>query len=84
RSPTTENLRAVWGSGPNDVWAVGELATIVHWDGQSWTLATSALPLGTKPDLNGIWGSGPEDVWAVGKGTALHFTGKKPTAAGNP
>jgi hypothetical protein len=83
-SPTTENLRAVWGSGPNDVWAVGELATIVHYDGTSWTLATSALPLGTKPDLGGVWGSGPDDVWAVGKGVALHFTGKKPAAAGNP
>ena len=29
-SPTTSNLDAVWGTGPNDVWAVGN-GPFVHW-----------------------------------------------------
>jgi hypothetical protein len=32
-SATVRDLRAIWGSGPQDVWAVGERGTMVHWDG---------------------------------------------------
>src|SRR5262249_6036342 len=27
----------VWGSGASDVWAVGDVGTIVHWNGSVWT-----------------------------------------------
>ena len=81
-SPTTENLRAVWGTGPNDAWAVGDSGTILHWDGTTWSVASTALPLGPRPRLYSIWGSGPNDVWVVGEAVALHFTGKKPTPQG--
>ena len=30
-------LRAVWGTAPDDVWAVGEDLVVVHWDGAKWT-----------------------------------------------
>jgi hypothetical protein len=38
----------VWGSGPKDVWAVGvektgEAASVLHWDGASWSRDTSAV-----------------------------------------
>ena len=75
--PTTESLHGVWGSGPKDVWVVGDAGTILHFDGATWTKATAAFPLGKKPDLRGVWGSGPNDVWVVGDAFALHFTGKK-------
>ena len=26
-------LRAVWGSGANDVWVGGDLGALSHWDG---------------------------------------------------
>jgi hypothetical protein len=64
--------RSVWGSGPNDVWAVGDAGTILHWNGTAWT----GVPSGTGNDLYGVWGSGPNDVWAVGAGgTVLHWNG---------
>jgi len=56
--------KAIWGSGPNDVWAVGG-RTIRHWDGSSWSSVETTI--GTRiPSLLGVWGSGPSDVWAVG------------------
>lgn len=69
---SSPNLEAVWGSGPNDVWAVGWFGTIMHWDGTAW----SRFESGTQWPLFGIWGSGPNDVWAVGRyGTVLHWDG---------
>src|SRR5260221_13237206 len=35
------NLQAVWGSGPNDVWAVGAGGVILHWNGTAWTSSPS-------------------------------------------
>jgi hypothetical protein len=57
-----DQLVAVWGSGPGDVFAVvfGTPGAIQHYDGQSWSRTTV-------PDrLRAVWGSGPSDVFAVG------------------
>jgi hypothetical protein len=74
-------LVSVWGSGPDDVWAVGPVlagspatvsATMLHWDGSIWSSAAS----GTTHPLWGVWGSGADDVWAVGDfGTVDHWNG---------
>ncbi len=68
---TDTSLTDVWGSGPNDVWAVGwgsAGGVILHWNGSSWSLSTKT-PYG----LVSIWGRGPDDVWARGaNGTVLH------------
>jgi hypothetical protein len=69
-----------WGSGPNDVFAVGTAGTIVRWDGTTW----SPMSSGTTADLESVWGTGPNDVFAVGgafmtgpaSGTILHWDGK--------
>ena len=66
----------VWGSSPNDVWAVGDAGTILHWDGTAWLdSSVSGHPDGF---LN-VWGSGPSDVWAVGfrngTGPIFHWDG---------
>jgi hypothetical protein len=90
RAPAAEHLSAVWGSGPNDVWAVGDNGTngtgeIIHWDGQAWT--PFAGPTATAPGfslptmpLYAIWGAGPDDVWAGGGGggerSMVHWDGK--------
>src|SRR5207253_74408 len=42
-SPTTQPLYAVWGAAPNDVWAVGEYGTVLHYDGTGW----STYPIST-------------------------------------
>jgi hypothetical protein len=61
-------LVSLWGSGPNDVWAVGSV--MQHWDGISWSTLRS--PFGAR----GVWGSGPNDVWAVDQGGGiLHWNG---------
>jgi hypothetical protein len=57
----------VWGSGPNDVWAVANDASdrgIFHWDGHSG----SSNPTTIGGQLTGVWGSGANDVWIVGLG----------------
>ena len=65
-------LTDVWGSGPADVFAVGDAGTIVHYDGESW----SSMESGTEESLFAVWGSGPADVFAVGwAGTIVHYDG---------
>jgi hypothetical protein len=61
-SPTTAHLRSVWARSPSDVWAVGDQATVLHFDGARW----SAVNTGLVDDLYGVWASGPADVWVVG------------------
>ncbi|MDF2695121.1 MAG: Type fimbrial biosis protein PilY1, partial [Labilithrix sp.] len=56
-------LSAIWGSGPNDVWAVGSAGTIAHYDGTRWAVLPKADG-GTEQTLFTVWGSGPNDVWA--------------------
>jgi hypothetical protein len=66
---------ALGGSGPSDVWAVGDKGNIAHWDGCAW----SALPIadGGGVNLHAVWADSPADAWAVGDtGTTLHWDGK--------
>jgi hypothetical protein len=74
--PTPAGLLALWGSGPDDVWAVGEAMTILHWDGTTWTPTTlpTVDPALAESPLRAVWGSGPADVWAHGQ-VLLHFDG---------
>lgn len=70
--PQGNTLNAVWGSGPNDVFAVGNYGTILHYDGIEWQVIDS----GTTQNLNGVWGSNGDNVFAVGNGgTILHYDG---------
>lgn len=62
----------LWGSGPDDVWAVGRPGLLLHWDGTSW----SRTDLGTSEALTAVWGTGAGDVYVVGhKGIGYHFNG---------
>lgn len=64
--------RGVWGSAPDDIFAVGRAGKIWHYDGQAWTEMDS----GTDVYLLGVWGTSPGDVYAVGDaGTILHYDG---------
>ncbi len=73
---SVSTLEGIWGSGPNDVWAVGVNGTIRHLTDSASRFAVVASP--TTDALHGIWGSGPNDVWAVGdNGTILHYDGTK-------
>ncbi|MBI2895577.1 MAG: hypothetical protein HYY06_18620 [Deltaproteobacteria bacterium] len=52
----------VFGFTSEDVWAVGEQGTIVHFDGAAWTIVESEAEY----TLWGVWGADPADLWAVG------------------
>lgn len=60
---TQLDLRALWGSRSNDLWAGGK--TLLHWDGGTWSVAPGIDPV-ERIDVRRIAGSGPSDLWAVG------------------
>jgi hypothetical protein len=71
----TTILWAVWGSGPNDVYAVGRndsAGVILHSTGDGHWLPQTA---GLLNSLVSVWGSGPNDVYVGGGATVLHSTG---------
>jgi len=76
-SGTPVCLNGVWGTGPNDVFAVGDgvgwfQMTIIHYDGSGWTDMSCLL---SGDNLYSVWGSGPEDVLAVGRNSVVHYDG---------
>lgn len=90
QTPTTEDLWGIWGSAPDDVWAVGGRgraegqATVLRFDGTSWTAAT--LPELERPGVNAwfkVWGTGADNVYIVGqRGGCLRWDGTTLTEFG--
>lgn len=75
----SKGLFKVFGLAPDDVWAVGDAALLLHWDGSGWT----QVEVDTEADLISLWGSGPSDLLAVGgraSGTLLRYDGSAWTA----
>jgi|GEM_PF-3419606 len=64
-------LSSIWGSEGGDVFAIGGYGTIVHYDGNRWTVTV----IEHSQRLFGVWGSSKNNVYAVGELTALHFDG---------
>lgn len=64
-------ISGMWGASASDVWAVGDLGTILHWNGVAWSPVNS----GTSAQLFAVSGTGPNDVWAAGDGPMLHWGG---------
>lgn len=70
---TDQWLWGVWGSGVDDVVAVGLGGVIVRYRGDAWAVETSATTRG----LRDIWGSSASDIFAVGdSGTIVHYDGE--------
>lgn len=73
-APPGNVLRAISGSADTDLWAVGELGTVLHYNGSSW----AASDAHTTSHLNAVWSRRSDDVWAVGEGgVVLHFDGEQ-------
>jgi hypothetical protein len=66
-------VNAIWGSGAQDIYAVGGTGLLLHSKGDgTWT---AQMPQ-TSANLTGVWGSGPDDVYvAVNANVILHSTG---------
>lgn len=68
---TLVGLNAVWGSGPDDVWAVGTRGTILHGDGKTFApVAPASIDI-----YFSVWGTSKSDVWVVGQTAPLHSSG---------
>lgn len=62
----------VYGTAPNDVYAVGNKGAMFHYDGTDWT----AVPLAVTSPLTSIWGPGDGTLYSVGHGgVALRYAG---------
>ena len=68
-TPATERVEGLWGSGPEDVWAI-ERERVLHWNGQTWTTASE------DGAFRRLKGHGPGDVWAMGWSHYLHWDGE--------
>ncbi|MFN3202653.1 MAG: WD40/YVTN/BNR-like repeat-containing protein [Bradymonadia bacterium] len=55
-------LFKVWGTGPDNVIAVGGRGVLLRYNGTEWAQETT----GTGEDLISLWGSGPDDIAVVG------------------
>ena len=68
------NLRGVDGSSGSDIWAVGDLGALLHWDGGDWSNPASD----TSNSLNAVFVDSANSVIAVGNtGTSLKYDGSK-------
>jgi hypothetical protein len=64
----------IWGSRPDNYWAVGQEGAALHFDGRGW----SKVPSATTSNLAEVSGSCAENVWAVGAaGTIVHWDGSE-------
>lgn len=68
-------LFGLWGSGPDDVWAVGgnvllpaNGARVYHYDGAAWSPVPLPPAAAATTAMYKVWGTGPDDVWICGLG----------------
>jgi hypothetical protein len=62
--PTQENLNGIWiAPGGGGAVAVGNLGTILEWDGSAWQRRRIS---GLTAPLKGVWGSDPGNVFVLG------------------
>jgi hypothetical protein len=68
----SRSLFAIWGTGPNDMWAGGE-RTMMYNNGTRWVV----VPGDWEGGIVDIGGSSSDDVWAVGPQLLRHFDGRR-------
>jgi len=71
-SGVPDRLYGVWGTSSSNMYAVGNLGTLLHYDGNAWTPMVSR----TAATLRCAWGPGAGDVYAGGlAGALVHYDG---------
>ncbi len=65
------SLTSVWGTGPSNVWAVGSLGTVLHFDGNTWTRTS----VGSGETLRAVWANGDGGVWVGGEAQETRWAG---------
>lgn len=80
-TPTVRILQGVWSDGPKNAWAVGNVSTILHYDGSAWSVVGGVGgPVGTTDNYNAVWGVA-NDVWIAGENSIVHCS--SPSACAN-
>lgn len=80
-TPGTATVYGIWGSAPDDVWAVGGNVTkdafAWRYDGEVWSEVEGIPPeISASESLFKVWGKGSGDVWMVGTGgLTLRYNG---------
>ncbi len=70
-----EDVLAVDGSSPQDIWGIGLGHEALHWDGQAWSTVPLADPGTAYWHLEAVSALAPDDVWVVGN-TATGHSGR--------
>jgi hypothetical protein len=69
---STKGFLAIWGTSESDLTVVGRPGSIIHYDGSTWALQTSAATA----DLRSVHGLSSTNIMAVGdSGTIVHYDG---------
>lgn len=70
-----DSMAGIWGSGPSNVFAVGQKGDIARFDGSSWATALVNPAVGAT-GYHALFGIAPDNVYAVGNGGLVeHFDG---------
>ena len=79
--PPANDLYGVNGSGPTNVYAVGDTGSILHYDGTRWATLASPQPV----LLRSVWTANADLTYIVGaEGTMLTASGETITALPSP
>ncbi len=71
--PDKPRIHALWGSSPRNVYAVCDSASILHFDGETWSKVHQGS---VDTALLAITGFGPHDIFVVGdNGYSLRYDG---------
>lgn len=68
-NPTTHDLFAIWGASAGEVYAAGDAATLIKYDGTSWSQVTNPS-FDPKIRFTGLGGgkvNGTTELWIVGE-----------------
>jgi photosystem II stability/assembly factor-like uncharacterized protein len=72
--PGQQDLNGVFGTAPDNMFAVGDDGTILRYRGQGLDWVDAKHGLDVKGDLHRIWGR-PGSIWAVGQKAILFWDG---------
>ena len=65
-----QDATAIWGMPPDRLWIVGDSASVLQWDGESWT--RTSIPCSSN---SSIFGFSENDIWTQGTFGTCHFNG---------
>jgi hypothetical protein len=68
-SNTMAYLKGIGGTSPQNVYAVGDDGTLLHYDGKLWMAVPN--PLSEDVDLQGTWGRADSDMAVLGDDGAV-------------